>query len=138
MKMSCGYCGIVEKPHQCPKSSKAKWNRDNKRGDKQAYRTAKWQRLRAKVLLNHNYICLWSFYVKGEVVPANTVHHIVEVLDDSTLTFDENNLIPLSSAAHSIVHDLYKEDKTKIQILLRKMKKSFAEGDRTLKKFENF
>lgn len=136
MKMTCKYCGIVSKPHKCP-NIKNKWNRDNNRKDKKIYRTNRWQNTRDSILDSYNHICLWSLYVDGVIVKANTVHHIVELLEDETLAYDEENLITLEQYKHNYIHELYKTNKIQVQDLLRLMVKSYRDDDRTIGKYKH-
>lgn len=135
MKVSCKYCGIVNKPHKCP-HIKLKWSKDNDRADKKIYRTTRWQNARENILDEYNNICLWSLYVDGEIVQADRVHHIVEVLEDETLAYDYGNLIPLDKYKHNYIHELYKTNKVEVQDLLRKMIESYQKGDRALGKYK--
>lgn len=137
MKMTCKYCGIVSKPHNCP-HNKVKWNRDNQRADKKVYRDIRWIKLRTEILDDYNHICLWSLYIDGQILTANRVHHIVEVLDDETLAYDYDNLIPLEYYNHNLIHELYKRDKAKVQGLLKLMIETYSKGDKTLGKFKNY
>lgn len=136
MKITCKYCGIVSKPHKCP-HNKVKWNKDNQRADKKVYRDIRWITLRNEVLDDYNNICLWSMYIDGEIVIANRVHHIIEVLDDESLSYYYDNLIPLEYYKHNYIHELYKANKLEIQGLLREMVESFRKGDKTLGKYKN-
>ena len=135
MKTTCKICGIVNKPHVCP-HIKRKTN--NNREDKKIYRTSKWQRSRELALDEYNHVCLWSLYVEGRVVKADVVHHIIEVLEDESLAYDEDNLIPLEYYNHTLVHEMYKRNKTKTQLLLTEMIESFRNGDKTPGKFKDF
>lgn len=135
MKTTCKYCGIVDKPHHCPYSKRKV---DNTRSDKKLYRTSMWQSTRQNVLDNYNNICLYSLYVQGVIIKANVVHHIVEVLDDESLAFEGDNLIPLEYYNHTLVHELYKKDKERTQSLLRLMLQSYTKGDITLGKYKNY
>ena len=130
MKTTCKICGIVDKPHHCPH---IKRKTDRTRKDKQVYSKHLWQRIRLDILDTYGYICLWSLYIDGEIIAAKTVHHIVEIMDDDSLAFDNDNLIPLSKAAHEIVHKLYREGKKEqTQQLLRDMQKAYLSGNKTL------
>lgn len=135
MKMSCKYCGIVDKPHHCPHSKR---KTDNTRVDKKIYKTGRWISLRQEVLEDYNNICLWSLYVDGKIKAANVVHHIEEVLEHEDLAYEYSNLIPLEYYNHVIVHELYRKEKVKVQELLRKMINDYKSGDRTLAKYKNY
>lgn len=137
MKVTCKYCGIVDKPHKCP-HQKVKWNSDNNRSDKKIYRTTRWQNTRNNILDEYNNICLWSLYIDGKIVEADRVHHIIELLEDETLAFEDDNLIPLDQYKHNYIHELYKKDKAKTQELLRLMIKTYRQGDKTLGKYKGW
>lgn len=135
MKSTCKYCGIVNKPHVCP-HIKRKTN--NNREDRRVYKTSKWQKTRELILDEYNHICLWSLYIDGRVVKADVVHHIVEILEDKNLSYEEDNLIPLEYYNHTMIHEMYKTNKNKTQNLLRMMINSYKNGDKTLGKYKNF
>lgn len=85
-------------------------------------------------------MCLFSLYVVGRVEEGNTVHHIVEILDNKELAYEEYNLIPFSSSNHETIHKLYRRNKLvkqKVQELLIKMTNDFKNGDKTLGKYKN-
>lgn len=134
MKITCKYCGIVNKPHHCPHSKKRV---DRTRTDSKTYVSKEYRRVRQEVLDDYNYICLYSLYVKGTICKADITHHIVEVLEDECLANDYNNLIPLEYYNHVEVHELYKKDRLSMQSILRNMLKDFKEGDITLGKYKN-
>jgi 5-methylcytosine-specific restriction endonuclease McrA len=138
MKISCKYCGVVSKPHHCPHSKR---KTDRTRIDNKIYESKEYRKLRKEVLKDYNYMCLWSLYIVGRVVKADTTHHIIEILDDESKATEYDNLIPLEeSQAHKEVHALYKCNdvvKRKVQGLLREMIKAYKAKDFTLKKFKS-
>ena len=138
MKTTCKHCGIVSKPHICPYIQR---RNNSNRKDKRLYKTQRWQDKRKDTLDKYNGMCLWSFYVDGRVKSANEVHHIVEVLEDETLTFDDDNLVPLEFYTHKRIHKLYKESKEQkenVQKLLRKITEEYRSGDRTIGKYKSY
>lgn len=118
MKVTCKYCGIVEKTHQCP-YSKRKY--DSNREDKKVYRDGRYRQVREQILKDYNNTCILSLLLEKKVRVAEEVHHIVEINDDITLAYDYENLIPLTEFRHTQVHLLYKKNKEKIQDILRKL-----------------
>lgn len=48
------------------------------------------------------------------------------------MAYEESNLIPLSYDKHKLIHELYKEDKEKIQNELRVLKERWEKGDRNI------
>lgn len=138
MKISCLYCGIVDKPHDCPRRNKTIKPTDRTREDNKVYESKRYRKIRRKVLEDYDYLCLWSFYIEGKIVRAKDVHHIVEITDDNTKAYDYDNLIPLEEGVHRpFIHNLYKINKEYIQNLLRDMLKAYQEEDFTLGKFKD-
>lgn len=62
-------------------------------------------------------------YKEGKIVKANDVHHIVEILEDETLAYEEENLIGLSKDKHKLIHELYKDNKKLVQDELKEIKR---------------
>lgn len=88
---------------------------------------AKWQRLRNRVLKQHNYLCINPFNLHGELREAKEVHHILPAEDYKENFFDINNLIPLCSDCHTEAHRLLRTNRTAYL-------KHFADFDFTQKK----
>lgn len=133
MKVTCKYCGIVDKPHHCPH----KVRRDNRREDKRIYRGALYQSARDMALDTYNYVDLWELYVNGAYKPAILTHHIVEVLDSPDKAADWTNLFPTSSENHADIHRLYKAYKNRVQDLLLCMCRDYQAGDREPRKYKS-
>lgn len=94
----------------------------SKRTDKkyQSFYTSKeWIQLRDFINIKYKGMCLWSYYIEHTIIPAATVHHIVEVKDDWHLRLDIYNCIPLSEAIHQKIHRMYESDKEDTQKALR-------------------
>ena len=68
------------------------------------YRTARWQRLRARVLKRDGYMCQVSKRY-GRQVEATTVHHIFPASQYPEYQWCDWNLISLSASAHDKMHD---------------------------------
>lgn len=136
IKTTCKYCGIVQKPHRCPYSNGIINQKEKERSDKKIYRTGRWNDVRNIIMKKYNHMCLWNLYVNGKIVEANTVHHIVEVLSDDSLAYDESNLIPLGYYAHIYIHELYKVNKQKVQKLLYTMLNDYNNGVIVLEKYK--
>ena len=136
MKVTCKYCGIVDKPHKCPHSKR---KTDRTRADKKIYESKEYRKLRREILDDYRYICLWSLYIYGKIVIADRTHHIIEINEDESKALDYYNIIPLNKDVHEYIHKLYDlNDGTKkiVQALLRDMIKSFKDGDLTRGKFK--
>ncbi|MBE6047764.1 MAG: hypothetical protein E7213_05050 [Clostridium sp.] len=135
MKVTCKYCGIVNKPHKCPHNKR---KADRNRIDNKIYESKEYRSLRAEVLEDFNYTCLWSLYVDGKVIEGDRTHHIIEIVQDESKAVEYDNLISLNNKAHEEVHRLYKEGlgiKESIQDLLLNMNESYKTGDKTLGKY---
>lgn len=66
-------------------------------------------------------IDIYQFIMKGVIVPATIVHHIVPLEDNVDLKFDTTNLIPVSASTHYEIHrcyDMSAEDKKRMQEVL--------------------
>lgn len=133
MKVTCKYCGVVDKPHHCPHKAR----QDNQRKDKRIYRSASYQTARAMALDTYNYVDLWELYVNGRYQPATLTHHIIEVLDDPDKAADQLNLFPTSAENHADIHDLYKLYKDKVQNLLFSMYQDYQAGNREPGKYKS-
>lgn len=90
------------------------------------YKSKEWIMLRDYIKGKYNGLCLHSYYIEGKIVAADVVHHIVEVKQDWNMRLDEDNLIPLSNAAHNLIHSMYKEDKEGTQKMLRDLISRFS------------
>lgn len=129
--ISCSACGRVHsKGYVCSFKKKHRREKIANRMDTDIYATNHWRKVRAKILEGCNYICLYTLYKEGKVVKAECVHHITEILEDDSLAYEEDNLIALSNDKHKLIHDLYKEDKKKVQNELRIFKDKWKNGER--------
>lgn len=132
--VSCSACCRVHaKDYVCEGKSRQRrvYNRNRLyKTDRAVYGTNKWRTVRGQVLEDCNHICLYTFYTEGKIVKADDVHHIIEILEDESLAFEEDNLIGLSEEKHKLVHELYKENKEKTQDKLREFKVKWREGER--------
>ena len=125
--ISCSVCGRVHaKDYICAIKKRRKLDRV----DTGVYNRSKWRTVRWQVLEECNYICLYTLYKENKIVKAECVHHIVEVLEDNELAYDEDNLIALTNEKHKLIHELYKGNKAKIQEELREIKDKWKQGDR--------
>lgn len=68
---------------------------------------------------------------------ANRVHHIIEILEDEALAYNNDNLISLEEYKHTYIHKLYRNDKERIQNLLKLMRKTYLSGDLEIGKYKS-
>lgn len=120
-------CKACEDKHVAKrKESNINYNRFKRNKETDAfYKTQGWRNTREYILIKYNYIDLYDYEINNKITKANTVHHIIELEEDSTLALEESNLIPLSSRNHSRIHGKYVKDKEKTQELLRNILKNF-------------
>lgn len=131
--IACSMCGrIHQRGYVCESKRKRNYEYKKDREDTGIYKSRSWEKARANILEQYHHMCLYSFYVEGKIIKATDVHHIIELSDNSSLAFEEDNLISLSKEKHRLIHELYKEDKKKIQEQLREFKKRWKDGDRKL------
>jgi 5-methylcytosine-specific restriction endonuclease McrA len=100
--------------------------------DKQSdafYHSNEWILTRDEVLRIDKGIDVYIFMTTGEIVAADTVHHVIEFKTDKTKALDINNLISLSNSTHAMIHQLYKKDKEKIQQILFSIIKQYRDRE---------
>jgi len=79
------------------------------------YNSAEWKAARARALARDTNIDIYLYIKQGVVIPADTVHHIIELMEDYSKRCDINNLISISDATHSMVSKAYKDEARKAQ-----------------------
>ena len=80
------------------------------------YNSSEWKATRARVLARDTGIDIYLYITEGRVVPADTVHHIVELMEDYSRRCDLDNLISISEATHSMISKAYKDEIKKAQM----------------------
>lgn len=96
-------------------------HRRNKKA-KDFYNSAAWLATRRRVMARDAGIDIYLYITEHRIVPADTVHHIVELKENYTKRCDPDNLISLSSSTHSMISKAYKESvkrKAEMQQTLR-------------------
>lgn len=68
------------------------------------YKSARWKKLRAKILRRDGYLCRENKRY-GRIVQADTVHHVWPADKYPEYAWCEWNLVSLSSAMHNAMHD---------------------------------
>lgn len=64
----------------------------------------------------------------GEILPADTAHHIIPLKDDWNKRCDINNLMSLNHDTHSMIEQMYKKDKPGMQKQLQEMLQAYRGG----------
>ncbi|WP_410496481.1 HNH endonuclease [Cellulosilyticum sp. ST5] len=94
---------------------------DEKKRDKKAhafYLSSEWQTVRDVVLKRYAGIDLYIYYTTGVIKKANTVHHIIEINEDSNRKLDDKNLLPVTQRTHEKIHRMYQNNKIAVQEML--------------------
>lgn len=88
---------------------------------KDFYNSSEWLRKRGYVLELDEGIDVYIYMTTGEILLADTVHHIVPLKDDWSKRLDEENLMSLNHDTHSMIEKKYKENKEKMIESLQEM-----------------
>ncbi len=88
---------------------------------KRFYNSAEWKAARAQALARDSNIDIYLYIMEGRIEPADTVHHIVELMEDFSKRCDLNNLISVSESTHNMISTAYKNKikKAEMQQTLR-------------------
>lgn len=94
---------------------------------KEFYNSTEWKAARARALARDANIDIYLYIMEGRIVPADTVHHIVELMEDYSMRCDLNNLISISESTHSMISKAYKDSikKAKMQQTLRECMQTY-------------
>ncbi len=87
----------------------------------QYYHSKEWERIREEALQADDGIDVYMYMTKGEILVADTVHHILSLKDNWNKRNDIENLMSLHHDTHSLIEQMYKKDKEKIQVELKEM-----------------
>lgn len=121
----CSRCGKrLEAGQTCECNKMRHKEYDKYSRDKEAshfYGSSSWKRMRQYILDKYDSIDVYVYVLYGQIEKADTVHHIIELKDDKSQALVEQNLIPVSSSTHNIIHASYdksKADKQAMQAIL--------------------
>lgn len=125
----CSRCGKrIPEGQQCPCAKLRhkeydKYSRDSK--SKDFYHSKEWTDARAKAIELDEGIDVYAYMTSGQIMAADTVHHIIPLRDDWSKRVDINNLMSLSHSTHSTIESLYKQNKRKAQETLMQMLREY-------------
>ena len=100
------------------------------------YSSQAWQTMRLAVLTKARYKC-WVAEQLGEIAVSNYVHHIEFVGENWSRRLDIDNLIPISSHYHKLIHKFNINNKEKLEKFIEDLKKEKETGNYKLLS-ENF
>ena len=96
------------------------------------YHSSEWERIRECVLEVDEGLDVYRYMEEGEIVSADTVHHIIPLREDWGKRCEVANLISLHHDTHSMLEQRYKKDKAgtqkKLSRILQKYREQFTEG----------
>lgn len=98
---------------------------------KEFYNSAEWKAARARAMVRDTGIDIYLYITEGRIVPADTVHHIVELMEDYSRRCNMDNLISISEATHSMISKAYK-DSTKKAAMQQTLRECIQEYKRRL------
>jgi hypothetical protein len=103
---------------ECPNGCMSKGRRFNNKiydtynrnkDSKSIYESKEWKLLTNKCARRFCYIDIYNLYVLGKVEHGTLSHHIIEVEEDKTRSYDIEDLIWLNSVNHAYIHSVYKK-----------------------------
>lgn len=113
-------CIMKPKPKVDYKMKKANQSDSTSRENK-FYSSGAWQSMRLSILIKAKYKCYIAERL-GEVAVASAVHHIEYIGEVWDKRLDVNNLIPISSHYHTLIHKLNINSKEKLEKFIEDMK----------------
>lgn len=121
----CTRCGVRSPSgSKCACLKKRHKEYDKYSRDKQSdmfYHSKEWELTRQRVLTLDKGVDVYLYMTTGEVVFADAVHHIEPLKDNWSRRCDLDNLISLSNETHSMIENLYKNDKQGMMKVLDEM-----------------
>ena len=95
---------------KCPICAEDRSNRNYKKaeGIAKLYHTNRWRLLRDIVVSKYDGLDAYELS-RGNIVPADTVHHIIPAKEDPSLFWSTSNLLPVSRQTHDYIHARYDE-----------------------------
>lgn len=121
----CSRCGkriLVGTTCDCIKQRYKEYDRFCRdQESKSFYGSREWQQARSEALDLDSGIDVYVWVTEGKILLADTVHHIVPLKDDRDKRLDVNNLISLNHDTHSMIEQMYRNDKAGMIEKLKKM-----------------
>lgn len=83
---------------------------------KEFYNSAEWKAARDAAMARDAGIDIYLYITESRIEPADTVHHIVELMEDYEKRCDMDNLISISEATHSMISKAYRDNRRKAEM----------------------
>lgn len=123
VSISKKYCEVCEAKSNTRHKEYKRYRTDDK--EQRFYSDPDWIRKREKIKYTDNGQCLLCLNNNDHRV-MDTVHHIVELKEDWSKRFEDDNLISLCESCHQVVHRQYKTcEKKKVQDKLKAILRRF-------------
>lgn len=126
IKYTQKYCEECSKKVEEQKKESYRDYKKNRKDKKEQsfYSSFDWINVRNKVKRKYKGLCLYSYYVLGEIVYTDYIHHIVYLKDEGgwDKRLDINNLVTCCASVHEVIHNTKGNDKVKMQKLLMELK----------------
>ena len=128
----CSKChGLYTQGTYCPKCNKHNQRYNKTRGPETRFYTSKaWKKVKADVINYYNNVDIYMLGLVERLIPSSRplVHHIIPYKERESLALDFDNLAPMSTASHNLVHELYDSGRREEAIAtINKGKKLFEE-----------
>ena len=123
VSISKKYCEVCEAKANARHKEYKRYRTDDK--EQRFYSDPDWIRKRDKIKYTDNGYCLRCLN-NNDHRTIDTVHHIVELKEDWSKRFDDDNLISLCESCHQVIHRQYKTcEKKKAQDNLKAILRRF-------------
>ena len=127
----CSRCGRrMPSGQRCPCQKQRHQEYDRYSRDKRTkdfYGSKEWEQARDAAIEADGGVDVYLYMTKGEIVLADTVHHIVPLKDDWSRRVDIRNLMSLGHDTHSMIEQMYRKDKRKTIQNLKEILREFRE-----------
>ena len=122
----CGHCGRTIKINEqcsCQKARHKEYDKLHRNKESAAvYHDKRWRILSNECKRKCNGLDYYALITRHKIVKGALAHHIVEITEDMTKAYDQDNLIYVSEKSHKRIHEVYKkspEAKKEMQAKLR-------------------
>lgn len=130
----CSRCGKrIPSGTTCPCQKQRHQEYDRYSRDKRSkdyYNSREWERARAAALDADGGLDVYLYMTTGEIVAADTAHHIIPLKDDWSKRADIDNLMSLHHDTHSTIEKKYKDNKAGMVRELAEMLRKYRRGQR--------
>lgn len=128
----CGRCGKrmeAGRKCECLKERHKEYDRYSRdKRSKDFYNGSEWEKARADTLNIDENTDVYIFVTTGEIVAADTVHHVEPLKDAWEKRIDIDNLMALHHDTHSRIEKMYKGNKEEAIETMKKILKEYRSG----------